>query len=117
MLHLLSDEDVNGRIIRGLLRRAPALDLVRAYDVGLAHTPDPDVLEWAAVNERVLLTADVNTMLAFVWERVTAGLPMPGAIVLRPDISIGQAIDEILLVAQCSEPDEMHGRVIFLPLP
>ena len=41
MLRLISDEDVHDDIIRGLRRREPALDIVRAMDVGLDRTPDP----------------------------------------------------------------------------
>ena len=42
MLPLLSYENFNGDIVRGLLRRRPDLDLVRVQDVGLMQTPD----EW-----------------------------------------------------------------------
>ena len=48
MLRLVSDENFNGDIIRGLFRRLPELDLVRVQDVGLMQTPDPDILQWAA---------------------------------------------------------------------
>ena len=48
MLRLVSDEDVHDDIIRGLRRREPTLNIVRVIDVGLNHTPDPVILEWAA---------------------------------------------------------------------
>jgi hypothetical protein len=35
MLRLATDEDFNNRILRGLLHRAPDLDVVRAQDAGL----------------------------------------------------------------------------------
>src|SRR5438270_428490 len=44
MLRLLSDENFNGDIVRGLLLREPDLDLVRAQDVRLEGADDPDVL-------------------------------------------------------------------------
>ena len=56
MLRLVSDEDVHDAIVRGLRRREPTLDIVRVVDVGLDHRPDPVILEWAASEERVLLT-------------------------------------------------------------
>lgn len=40
MLRLVSDEDVHNEIIRGLRRREPTLDIVRAVDLGLDHTRD-----------------------------------------------------------------------------
>lgn len=61
MLRLLADENFNGDIIRGLLLRQPDLDLVRVQDVDLAGAEDPDVLAWAAENNRILLTHDRAT--------------------------------------------------------
>jgi hypothetical protein len=48
MLALAADENFNNDIIRGLLRRKPDLNLVRAQDAGLSGADDPIVLEWAA---------------------------------------------------------------------
>ncbi len=62
MLLFLSDEDFNRRIVRGLRRRLPRLDIVRVQDVGLITRPDTEVLEWAANENRVVLTHDVTTM-------------------------------------------------------
>ena len=36
MLRLAADENFNGNIVRGLLRRNPKLDIVRVQDVGLS---------------------------------------------------------------------------------
>jgi hypothetical protein len=47
MLRLLSDENFNGDIVRGLLLRQNDLDIVRVQDVGLDGFQDPDILEWA----------------------------------------------------------------------
>jgi hypothetical protein len=48
MLRLVADENFNGDIIRGLLRRNPKLDIVRVQDVGLSGADDTSVLQWAA---------------------------------------------------------------------
>ena len=62
MLLLVADENFNNDILRGLLQCDPSLDIVRIQDVGLTHARDPDVLEWAAQENRVLLTHDKNTI-------------------------------------------------------
>ncbi|HVS36675.1 MAG TPA: DUF5615 family PIN-like protein [Gemmataceae bacterium] len=116
MLPLAADEDVNGNIIRGLRRREPGIDLVRVRDVFPAGTPDPMVLEWAASNGRVLITQDENTMVGCAWDRVQAGLPMPGVIVRGKGVTIRQAIDELLLAACCGVADDFKDQVQFLPL-
>jgi hypothetical protein len=48
VLDLLSDENFNADILRGLYRRCPELNVVRVQAVGLGTTPDADVLAWAA---------------------------------------------------------------------
>jgi len=78
MLLLVSDENFNNDLVRGLLRRNPDLDIVRVQDVGLRGAEDPLILEWAAQEGRVLLTHDVTTMAHFAYERVQAGKSMPG---------------------------------------
>ena len=117
MLRFVTDEDVHGELIRGLQRREPGLDLVRVQDVGLDHTPDPLILEWAAMQGRILITEDVNTMVGFAWDRVRTGQPMPGVLAVRENTGIGQAIDDILLVATCYTADEMKALgVVYIPL-
>lgn len=116
MLRLVSDEDVHDDIIRGLRRREPTLDIVRVVDLGLAQTADPSILEWAAAEQRVLITGDLNTMVGFACARVRAGQPLPGVIALLENIGIGQVIDDILLVALCYAPEEMKDQVLFIPL-
>jgi hypothetical protein len=119
MLRLASDVDVNGRIIRGLRRRCPEIDLLRAQDAFSNHgdrVPDPDILAWAASLNRVLISNDGSTLADFAWARVTAGAPMPGVIVTTNDQSIGSAIEDILIIAECYSAEEMNGRVERLPL-
>lgn len=62
MLKLLSDENFNADILRGIFRQRPGLDLVRVQDVGLNNKPDTDILAWAAVEGRILLTYDRDTI-------------------------------------------------------
>ena len=92
MLRLATDEDFNNRIVRGLMRRQPDLDVVRVQDAGLAGKSDKDVLAWAASEGRILITHDVTTMIQTAYERVAAGLPMPGVFEVSQDISIGRAL-------------------------
>ena len=116
MFRLLSDENFNDDIISGLLLRRPDLDLLRVVDVGLRGADDPDVLAWAAGNCRILLTHDKATMPDFANARVAAGERMPGVLVLYNRLPVGQAIDELVVVVECSEAAEWEGRVQYLPI-
>ena len=115
MLRLVSDEDVHDDIIRGLRRRETALDIVRAVDVGLGHTPDPDILAWAASQQRILITGDLDTMVGFAWAKVQSGEPMPGVLALLENIGIGRVLDDVLLVALCYAPEEIKDQVLYIP--
>ena len=116
MLRLASDENFNGDIVRGLLYRLPELNLVRVQDVGLEGAIDPVVLVWAAENDRIVMTHDRATLPDFAYERVVAGEAMPGVFVVSDRLPVGRAIEEISLVAICSEASEWVGRVLYLPL-
>ena len=116
MLRFAADENFNGDIVRGLLRRSPNLDIVRVQDAGLIGADDRRVLEWAAAEGRVLLTHDASTITRFAYERIESGFSMPGVFELAQDASIGIAVEEILLLAQCSLEGEWEGQVRYLPL-
>ena len=116
MLLLVSDENFNNDIVRGLLRRNPDLDILRVQDVGLRGEEDPVILEWAAREGRVLLTHDAATMTYFAYERVRAGKSMPGVIEVPDDLPLGTAIEDIMLIAEFGDKDELEGRLIYLPL-
>ncbi len=116
MLSLLSDENFNGDIIRGLFLRQPNLDLLRVQDVGLREVDDPAILAWAASNVRILLTHDRATMPDFAYNRLVKGEPMAGMFVVNDRMPIRQAIDELSLLLDCSEQAEWKNVVLYLPL-
>ncbi len=116
MLRLASDADVHGDIIRGLRRRRPDIDLVRAQDALPEATPDPQILAWAAADNRVLITNDRNTMIGFAYRRVASGERVPGLIATTIEQSISLAIDDILIIAEYM-PDEEIGDQVVIYLP
>ena len=116
MIRLAADENFNNDIVRGILRRDPTIDIMRIQDAGLAAADDPTVLEWAAQTGRVLLTHDVATITHYAYERVRAVQPMPGVFEVSRRLALAQAIDDIILIAECSLEGEWEGQVRYLPL-
>jgi len=116
MLQLVADENLNNNIVRGLLRQKADVDIVRIQDVGLSGIDDPTLLQWAAQQGRVLLTHDVSTITKYAYERVEAGLVMPGVFEVSRTAPIGQVIEEILLLIECSLEGEWQDQIIYLPL-
>ena len=115
-LRFLADEDFDNDIVRGVRRRLPSIDVVRVQDVGLSGRHDTAVLEWAAQEARVLLTHDVNTMKAYAYARVAAGLSMPGVFVVGQYLPLNAAIEALELLAECSLAGEWEGQVRHLPI-
>jgi hypothetical protein len=115
MLRFLADENFDGRIVAGLLRREPTLDLGRVQDVGLSGTDDPTLLAWAAGEERLLLMHDRKTVPGFAVRRVQGGERMPGVVVIATSGSLQVVIDAILLLNGASLPGEWEGPILTVP--
>lgn len=116
MLALLIDENFNHRILRGLRRSVPNLDFVVAQNIGLQGSLDPVVLAWAAEQRRILLTHDLKTIPKHAYDRARASQIMPGVIAVPDDLPIGQAIEDLSLIAECAQPTELENIVLYLPL-
>ena len=116
MIRFVADENLNNDIIRGMRLSEADVDIVRVQDVGLYGAPDPDILEWAAQTRRILLTHDVSTIPQHAYDRVRAGEPMPGVVLVPWDMAIGRAIEDILLVCEYSLEDEWEGQILYLPI-
>jgi len=116
MLRLVSDENFNNILLRRLLRQYPDLDLVRVQDVGLMQADDVTVLAWAAREGRILLTHDLRTIPAFVCDRFSNGLPMPGVILISKKVVLSSEVYESLCIClECSDNDYWKNRVERLP--
>ncbi|MDP9824068.1 DUF5615 family PIN-like protein [Nocardioides massiliensis] len=113
---LLADEHIDPVLVLGLQRRVPGLDIVRVQDVGLRTADDPAILEWAAAEDRILVTRDIKTVPTYAFNRVSAKQPMPGVFVLRSTVSMATAIDELSFIVGASDANEWVDRVVYLPL-
>ena len=117
MLRFATDEDFNLNIVEGLRRRNPDVDIATLQERGLRGLKDPDVLEWAASEGRILLSHDLNTMRRFASERIASGKPTPGVILLRQGLSPGGVIDALEILIGASLEYEWSNRVEYLEIP
>jgi hypothetical protein len=115
-LRFLADQNFNHKVLDGLLAHDPALDMVRTQDCGLSQTPDPELLEWAAREGRILLTHDENTLIGFAYDRVSAGLPMPGVVMVHQWTPVARAIDDVFYLVQAGTPADFENQVLHVPL-
>lgn len=116
MLRLAADENFNNSIVRALKNRIPNLDIVRIQDAGLAGVDDETILEWAAVEKRILLTHDVSTITHFAYQRIQTNRFMPGVFEIGCFVPITQLLDDMVLLCTCSHENEWNNQILYLPL-
>ena len=94
------------------------LDMVRVQDVSLRTKGDPEILEWAAREGRIVISRDKSTMPDHAAERIHQGKTMPGLLVVPHDWRkhIRQIIEDLLLIEECSSREEWEKQVLYLPL-
>jgi hypothetical protein len=111
-----ADENFHNAILRGLNRHSLKLDIVRIQDTEIYQADDKTVLEWVRTQDRILLTHDARTIPKYAYEMIQAGKKMPGVFVFRDSMAIGQAIEELRMTIEASEPSEWENIVLFFPL-
>jgi hypothetical protein len=110
-----ADADLDGRVVRGLKRALPEIDIRTAVEAELAGALDRDVLRIAAEGGRVLVSQDRRTMPGH-FQRFVAGAKSPGVILIREGTSIAAAIEDLVLIWSASEADEWTDRLLWIPL-
>ena len=83
-----------------------------AQNAGFKAVPDSQLLASCGEQALVLVTHDVNTVPKHAFERVKAGQPMPGVIIIPDNLEIGAAISDLALVVECATADDMQNVVL-----
>jgi hypothetical protein len=115
-MRFLADENFNGKLLAGLRAALPELDIIRVQDTAMLASADPELLEWAAAQGRILLSHDVKTLAGYAYARVQEGLPMAGVIEVRVSESLGTLIEELVLMIEASTIEEFENQVRYIPI-
>lgn len=111
---LLMDVHVRRAVTLGLRRRG--VDVVTAQDEGMAELSDSELLDHATRQNRVLFSQD-SDLLAEADHRQKHGIRFAGVIYGRQnDVSTGQAVRDLELIAKTYDPSDIENRVEYLPL-
>ena len=116
MLKLLIDENLDQRILRGLQLRVAGLQYTVVQETALAGSPDTALLKWAAANPQVLVTHDRKTMLKAVHDRIGSGQRTAGLVIVTKELPLIRAIDDLVLLLECSTETDLENQVVFIPL-
>jgi predicted nuclease of predicted toxin-antitoxin system len=97
-----ADENLNAKIVAGLLRREPSLDFQTAMAARLIGLSDPEVLAIAARDNRILVSHDRKT-LPNHFRRFVETSTSAGVLIVSQKLEIGASIEQIFLVWIASE--------------
>ena len=115
-IRFLADEDLDEAIVEGLRQAEPAIDIFNAKSSNLRGAKDPALLEYAASENRILVTYDRNTMTRYYIRRMAAGEPCSGLFVVPQCAAVGEVIESLVVIWAASQAEEWHDRIAYLPL-
>lgn len=118
-LKYLIDENVNPLYPNQIRLREPdiLIKVIGEANIPSKGTLDPKILCWCEKNNFVLVTNNRTSMPVHLDDHVAINRHIPGIFILNPNLSIGENIEELILVALASEDNEYQDRIIYLPLP
>lgn len=116
MVKFAADENFNGKLLLGIKNRLPDIDVVRVQDGDMYESSDPELLDWLADENRVLLTHDVQTIPGFFYKRVNEGKKMPGVILVRESTTMGDTLDDLEVVMGAGQPQDFEDIIVHVPL-
>jgi hypothetical protein len=116
-VRFLLDENLPPRLKAALLRLNPAIDVARVGDPGAPPlgTPDPDVLRYLELSQRILITLNRKSMPAHIESHWTAGGHLWGLFWVRSRIPIGRLAQALFLVWEASEAEEWIDWLDWIP--
>jgi hypothetical protein len=117
-IRYLLDENVDPLFRTELLRHQPEMIVWRIGDPTTPPrgSPDPDILRWCEANLFILVTNNRKSMPQHLQTHLAAGRHMPGIFELSPNMSIGEIIEELILIWFVSDIDEYRDKLLYLPL-
>ena len=115
MIRFQADADLDFDIVLAVSRRERAVDFASAAEGGVVGLSDPEVLEIAAQQDRILITHDRRTMPSHFRDRLDRGLESPGVFIVSQFEPIGPVVEVLMMVWSASDPAEWRNQIRHLP--
>ncbi len=118
LIRYLLDENVDPIFRTELLRHAPEMIVWRVGDptTPARGTSDPDILIWCEANAFILVTNNRKSMPRHLQDHLAEGHHTPGIFELNPNMSVGETIEELVLIWSVSELEDYQDQLLYLPL-
>jgi hypothetical protein len=113
MVKLYMDAHVPWPIAKGLRERG--IDVLTVQEDGRESLDDTSILQRAAELSRVLVSMDKDfrSLIAKAQAQDQVGC---GVVAFSRKLSYRACIDDLELIAKCSDPKDWAGRMTYLPL-
>ena len=117
-IRYLLDENVDPLFRRELLSRESTMVVWRVGDPAAPTYGmlDPDILVWCQENSFVLVTNNRKSMPRHLQDHLVRGLHVPGIVIITDDMSVGDTIEQLVLIWAASRENEYRDTMIYLPL-
>ena len=79
-------------------------------------SPDPDILVWCEEQDCILVTNNRASMPQHLKIHLDQGRHMPGIFILKDEMTIGETIEELILIAETAFENEYQDRIAYLPI-
>ena len=118
MLKYLIDENVDPTYTDQLRRLNPDMFVIAVGDLTAPPkgTLDPEILLWCEKNNCILVTNNRKSMPVHLAEHIEQKHHIPGIFILNPKLSVGENLEQLILIAEGSFDNEYQDRIEFLPL-
>lgn len=112
------DENVDPVYQTQIIQREPDLVIWAVGGVGapIKGTLDPEILVWCEEHGFVLVTNNRTSMPSHLARHLAQGCHVPGIFILNSKMSVGETIDELILIALASGNNEYQDRIRYLPI-
>jgi Domain of unknown function (DUF5615) len=114
-LRFQADNDLKFAIVKAVRQREPAIDFASSQESGLDGLSDPELLDRAAGDGRVLVSHDHRTMLDHFRRHLTLGKSSPGLLVVSQRASIGDVVDALVVLWAVADPAQLRDQAYHLP--
>ncbi|MFN8443273.1 MAG: DUF5615 family PIN-like protein [Caldilineaceae bacterium] len=117
-VYYLLDENLGLRLRKAIRQAAPEITVWCVGDAGAPAfgTQDPEILDWCEANQFILVTDNRRSMPVHLHHHLAAGHHIPGILVRRPELSISETIQELILIWEAALPGEFADQIRYLPV-
>lgn len=103
-----ADNDLKFAIVKAVRQQEPAIDFASAQQAGLDGLSDPEVLELAAAEGRVLISHDRRTLLKHFRNHLAAGKTSSGLLVVSQGAPVGVVAEAIVILWAAAKSKDLN---------